>query len=46
MAIEPVLLSERGREKDIEKEKERERERERGGSSGLPAGIMDDGEIP
>lgn len=42
MAIEPVLLSERGREKDIKKE----RERERGGSSGLPAGIMDDGEIP
>lgn len=40
MAIEPVLLSERGREKDIKKE------RERGGSSGLPAGIMDDGEIP
>lgn len=42
MAIEPVLFSERGREKD----RERDRERERGGSSGLPAGIMDDGEIP
>ena len=38
MAIEPVLLFE------SERERKREKDGERGGSSVLPAGIMDDGE--